>query len=368
MKKIPKVIFLIAVLLLVLNFTALASEERTVLTREEFDNWPNLPEYTIFNPFPSKGANCTWYAHGRMMQLGYCKYALDSMRFNANTWAEAAARGAEVSDTPRVASIAFWDSYEFYNSALGHVGVVEMVREDGSILVSDSSSSGRAYSTHLIYPGESLWPTAFIVVPKGRERSGIFSPGEKVRTTASNLNFRLEGVNQDPILLPKNTIAEVKEHVSLGIYASQPGSRTSYFYWWYAAVVLDDEIKHGWMAEAYLEAIANDGPVPEPNPEPEPEPDSGPDPDPEPEPEPDPDPIIEADPIPDFKPGDVSGNGQVNVQDVALTMQHILKGSMFNENQLRAADVNSDSVVDVLDVVLIMQYALGLVESFDISG
>lgn len=368
MKTIFRFIFLFVALLLMLSSSNYAVASVPLPEDDfKFEDWPNLPEYTVLNPFPYKGTNCTWFAHGRMMQLGYCKYALDSMWYHAYDWAYSAGRGAEVSQVPTAGSIAYWDKYVFYNSRLGHVGVVEMVMEDGAIVFSDSSSSGNAYNLRMSYPGDKLWPTAFIIVPKSRDWSKVFTPGQKVRTTADSLNFRLEGVDESPVLLEKGTVAEIKAHVSNGIYGNQPGNRTYYFYWWYAAVELDDEIKHGWMAEAYLEAIDGGNPAPEPEADPDPdgETDSEPDPELEPDPEPEPEPELEADPIPNFKPGDVSNNGEVNVQDVALTMQFILKGKPLSDIQLLAADVNNDQVINVRDVVLIMQYALKLIDSFD---
>lgn len=395
MRQIIKLIIFITALLVMFSSQVIAGDDNHVLTRQEFDNWPDLPEYTIFNFFPSKGSNCTWYAHGRMLQLGYCKYALDSMHFNANSWADDAARGAEVSDTPATASIAYWESNAFFESSRGHVGVVEVVKEDGSVLVSDSGSSGTTYRTRIINPDDSIWPTAFIIVPEGPGYSKRFDPGEKVKTTANRLNFRLEGVNQLSVLLEKGTIAEVQEHVSNGIYASQPGSFFSYHYWWYAALDIDGEIMFGWMAETYLEKAGlpdNDSepdpdsgfegdPDAETNLDSEPEQDTEPEPEPEehapkPEPEPEqesnnsfnPGPEKELDLSPAYKPGDVYGDGQVNVRDAALTMHYVMKTEVFDEDQKKAADVNEDGKVDIRDVVLIMQYVLRLIESFGLES
>ncbi len=436
MQKIVKGIILTIVLLVFLSSNANAGGNN-VLTKEEFDKWSFLPEYTIFNFFPSKGGNCTWYAHGRMMQLGYSKYALDSMRFNANSWADDAARGAVVTGKPKAASIAFWESNAFFGSFLGHVGVVEVVNEDGSILVSDSSSSGTSYRSRIINPEDSLWPTAFIIVPEGPKHSKVFHPGETVQTTAGRLNFRLEGVNQPSILLEKGTIAKIQEHTSNGIYASQPGSFFSYHYWWYAAVDIDGEIKFGWMAETYIEKAghsgkdAEDEPGPgledeadpetqpdsetdselnpdsdsgsdpedeqeqekKPEPEPEPEPDLGPAPNPEPEQETgqeeepgpgqdaEPEENTEAENGPDskqeaedeadlcraHKPGDVYGDGWVNVLDAVLTMHYVMGTELLDEDQKKAADVNGDGQVDIRDVVLMMQYVLKIIDSFSLK-
>ncbi|MBW6463117.1 MAG: CHAP domain-containing protein [Bacillota bacterium] len=355
MKKTCRVAIILTFILLLLTSSASSFEGYTPLTREEFDRWPWLPEYTVFNFFPSKGNNCTWYTHGRMMQLGYCKYALDSMRFNANTWAYNASRGATVSETAAPGTIAFWDSGVYYGSRLGHVGVVEAVREDGAILVSDSSSSSSAYNVKQISPGSSIWPTAFISVPLSREKSGLYFHGEHVRTTVNNLNFRLEGANQLPVALPRDTVVQIREHISNGIYASQPGSLSSYHYWWYAAIELEGEVKFGWLAETYLETTGLIDPSPPPLPETSAEN--------EPPVESDPDYLPEQIQLPDIKYGDVIGNGIVDVRDVTLVMQHVLKVRELDYGQLVPADVNRDGVIDVLDVTLIMRYILGFTTS-----
>ncbi len=422
MKLKAAVIFSTVILLLLPAALVLADQGSPVMTREEFDTWPDLPEYTIFNPFPSKGSNCTWYAHGRMMQLGYCPKALDSMRFSAYRWADDAAKGAEVVKEPEIGVIAFWDNKASFGGSLGHVGVVEKIEADGSILISDSSSSRSAYNLITTAPGDRKWPTAFIKVPEGPQRSVKFKPYETVRTTAVNLYFRLEGVNRDPVLVPKGTEALIKAHPSNGIYAAQARTTSSYHYWWYAAVKVDGDIKKGWLAETYLEWIAAGEPVPErDNPEPEDEPGDEPEGEPEDESgeEPDDNPADESedkpqdetedkpedkpeddsenepengseqndleddpdekqkeeeDPDPEDNPkseedeiteteliaGDVNGDGKIDVRDVTLVMQHILKIISLSEQQLSAADLNQDQVIDVLDVVLIMQDALGL--------
>lgn len=372
-------------------------ENSSLLTREEFDRWEELPEYTIFNPFPSKGANCTWYAHGRMIQLGYCKYALDSMRFSAHTWAEFANRGAAVLDEPEAGAIAFWDGSASFGGSLGHVGVVEAIKDDGSILISDSSSSRSAYNVFTADPDGRKWPTAFIVVPEAPERSKEFNPGDKVQTTPGNLNFRLEGLNQSPELLSQGTEARIEEHPSNGLYASRPGSIEDYYHWWYAAVELDGELEFGWLAEDYLETAGEDTSeeVPEPGngdqeesgKDGDPDEDTSLDEEPEDEEKDDLNDNGEADPdcdtdtdtdsepdnhedpddgeVLDYKPGDVNGDGVVDVRDAVLSMQNALKIKQLDEVGLAAADVNNDGEVDVRDVVLIIRYALEIIPSFE---
>ncbi len=366
--------FIVALLLLLaLNMQVMADHELRAMTREEFDLWPELPEYTIFNFFPAKGTNCTWYAHGRMMQLGYCKYALDSMRFNARSWANNADRGAEVQYDPSTHAIAFWDGTTSFGGSLGHVAVVEEVRADGSILVSDSSSSGEPYHTYVITPGDRKWPSGFIVVPPGREKSIRFAPGDRVVTTGDGLNFRLKGINQSSVTLPGGTSADIQEHTSNGFYASQPGSTTSYHNWWYAAVLLDDEYKFGWLAETYLEPAGSGKIIPEPEPDQQPVPEPEEKPEPETNPDPKPDPDLKPDPAgepeiipgqyPALKTGDLNNDGIVDVRDVNLALRHILELTTLDDRAISAADINEDGQVDIIDVVAITRYTLGLIDS-----
>lgn len=67
--------------------------------------------------------------------------------------------------------------------------------------------------------------------------------------------------------------------------------------------------------------------------------------------------------IPVLSPGDINGDGEINVLDVSLVMQYVLGLITLSEDQKIAADVNGDGLINVLDVNLIMQYSLGLIDS-----
>lgn len=62
--------------------------------------------------------------------------------------------------------------------------------------------------------------------------------------------------------------------------------------------------------------------------------------------------------------GDINDDGEINVQDVALVMKHVLEIEELTDAEQAVADVNGDSEIDVKDVTLIMQYSLGLIEEF----
>jgi V8-like Glu-specific endopeptidase len=69
--------------------------------------------------------------------------------------------------------------------------------------------------------------------------------------------------------------------------------------------------------------------------------------------------------IPGYYPaGDINDDGVINVQDVALALQHVLMLSELKDGALVSADVNGDGEVNVIDVTLIMQFSLGLITVF----
>lgn len=226
-------------------------EESFTPANFSFNDWPDFPEYTTFNPFPSKGQNCTWYAHGRMMQLGYNKYALDTMLGNAGTWAQTASFGTQVSDTPQINSIAFWEDNAPGASEWGHVAVVENILTDGSIEISESHYGGPAYDTRTLAPADSYWPTSFIIVPDAPAPSTAFTVSNTVKTTVDNLNFRPEGIDQNPIQLPLGSTAQVKAHPGNGIFSA--ATIGDYHHWWYCEIEWNNEVINGWLAETYLE-------------------------------------------------------------------------------------------------------------------
>lgn len=118
-------------------------------------------------------------------------------------------------------------------------------------------------------------------------------------------------------------------------------------------------------AKAYfvmLESSPDPGSPPGGDPAPS-DPPSG-DPDPSDPPAEDPKPEEGPEEKPEIKPGDVFGDGKVDVQDATYVMQFVLGLRDLTDEQQQAADVNGDGVVDVLDVVLIIQYILGFIVSF----
>ncbi|MFD2830327.1 LysM peptidoglycan-binding domain-containing protein [Corticicoccus populi] len=84
--------------------------------------------------------DCTWYAFERRKELGK---PVSNSWGNASSWAsKAQSAGHSVSSTPSVGAIIQADAWTNNAYGLGHVGVVERVNPDGSILVSEMNFGG----------------------------------------------------------------------------------------------------------------------------------------------------------------------------------------------------------------------------------
>ncbi len=78
--------------------------------------------------------NCTWYAHGRLRELGYDTTQLSLLNTNACKWnAQATTGGILVDSIPTVGSIAQ------ISSGAGHVAVVESVNADETVTLTESA-------------------------------------------------------------------------------------------------------------------------------------------------------------------------------------------------------------------------------------
>lgn len=62
--------------------------------------------------------------------------------------------------------------------------------------------------------------------------------------------------------------------------------------------------------------------------------------------------------------GDVNDDGEINLADVKLVMQHYNKKKKLNGKQKKRADVNGDGKVNLVDAKLIMKYYNGEIEEF----
>lgn len=107
------------------------------------------------NPFYQSGyglPNCTCYAWGRFWEIsdpngtGENKPTLPTG--NAGTWFPNVT-GYETSQSPQLGAVICW---EHTGGGAGHVGIVEQINEDGSILTSNSAWNGSYFYLMTIYP------------------------------------------------------------------------------------------------------------------------------------------------------------------------------------------------------------------------
>jgi len=92
--------------------------------------------------------NCTWYAYGRMLELGANSAQLMALHGNAGDWAsEAQQAGILVDANPVKGSIAQLNGNAATGFPAGHVAVVESVNSDGTITVTESSYVADASSS-----------------------------------------------------------------------------------------------------------------------------------------------------------------------------------------------------------------------------
>lgn len=133
--------------------------------------FPTLAPNSIGGTIGTLG-DCTWYAHGRLRELGYNSNQLNALHRDAGEWAtDALAAGISVDSNPTVGSIAQVNSGRF--SSLGHVAVVESVNADGTITVTESSYSNDATSVwdflwhhRNVSRADLSWPSNFIHIAK----------------------------------------------------------------------------------------------------------------------------------------------------------------------------------------------------------
>ncbi|GEM_PF-6637188 len=72
-------------------------------------------------------------------------------------------------------------------------------------------------------------------------------------------------------------------------------------------------------------------------------------------------------PEPPVLPGDVNGDGSVDIQDALLTMRRAMGLIADDALDMEAADVSGNGTVSIEDAVLILRYAMGLITEFPVG-
>jgi surface antigen len=122
--------------------------------------WPGYAPPSVGGTLDAVG-NCTWYANGRLGELGYSNNALRKLVGNARDWDNQARNaGISIGTQPRVGAIAQWES--------NHVAVVEQINSDGTIIISESSYPSNGARAFLYETRKILasGPSNYIYVPR----------------------------------------------------------------------------------------------------------------------------------------------------------------------------------------------------------
>lgn len=115
--------------------------------------------------------NCVGYAQGRFLELeeyNKCNWKLPAC--NAEDWyAKATQNGLSVGKDVRLGAVIVWGKGKLHNSSdgCGHVAVVEQIKSDGTIVISESGYKTFFFRTSTLKPPYSL---------KGYELLGFIYP------------------------------------------------------------------------------------------------------------------------------------------------------------------------------------------------
>jgi len=136
--------------------------------RQDNAYWANgsAPAIT-FPPVPCNlglaNGNCTWYARGRMLQLGYDRNSVERLCGSAKDWLQHAKdNDVKTGSKPAVGAIAWWQPTE--KNPQGHVAVVEGLDPDGKIMISESAFVGEHPSPESKW--NMLYRTRFVSAPE----------------------------------------------------------------------------------------------------------------------------------------------------------------------------------------------------------
>ena len=120
---------------------------KVYVPRLEAPSYYNEYYFSRANTYYASGygmPNCTAYAFGRAYEILESEPRL-SIRDAGCWWYDNIDMHAyDYGQEPRLGAVACWDNYD---ESTGHVSVVEEIREDGSVLLSESSWSGYLFDT-----------------------------------------------------------------------------------------------------------------------------------------------------------------------------------------------------------------------------
>lgn len=119
----------------------------------------NNPYWYSLNPFYLAGyglPNCTCYGWGRWFEI--TNEEPDTSLGNADTWFDyAVAHGQRTGSEPKLGALITFHYTGSHAGDGGHVGVVEIINDDGTITTSNSAYGGAYFYTQNLTPPNYSW-------------------------------------------------------------------------------------------------------------------------------------------------------------------------------------------------------------------
>lgn len=102
---------------------------------------------------------CTWYSYNRARELGVF---YDAYMGNGGSWKDKA--GYPTTNTPKVGyAVSFSPNQAGADSTYGHVAIVEVVNEDGSILISESNVLGLGIVSYRTFSAQDAKKLTYVI-------------------------------------------------------------------------------------------------------------------------------------------------------------------------------------------------------------
>lgn len=117
---------------------------------------------TLYSATSYAWGECTWYVYNRAKELGY---SFDPYMGNGGDWRLKA--GYETTHEPKVGfAVSFAPGQAGADGTYGHVAIVEQVREDGSILISESNAVGRGVVSYRTFTAAQASQLTYVIGQK----------------------------------------------------------------------------------------------------------------------------------------------------------------------------------------------------------
>lgn len=117
---------------------------------------------TLYSATSYAWGECTWYVYNRAKELGY---SFDPYMGNGGDWRLKA--GYETTHEPKVGfAVSFAPGQAGADGTYGHVAIVEQVREDGSILISESNAIGRGVVSYRTFTAAQASQLTYVIGQK----------------------------------------------------------------------------------------------------------------------------------------------------------------------------------------------------------